>query len=67
MQSGSDAGHSAQRGFQSQDPVDAGGKEWWMLYQKEDRLRGDVITDFGFGGDVIWRMVTSCSLAPVKD
>lgn len=28
----------------------AGWKEWWMLYPEKNRLRGDVITDFGLGG-----------------
>lgn len=37
-----------------------------MLYQEKNRLRGDVITDFGLGGDVIWRMATSCSPSPVR-
>lgn len=40
--------------------------EQWMLYQKENRLRGDVITELGLGGDVIWRMATSCSPSPVR-
>lgn len=34
--------------------------------KKNPRLRGDVITDSGLGGDVIWRMATSCSLSPVR-
>lgn len=34
--------------------------------KKKNRLRGDVITDSGLGGDVIWRMATSCSPSPVR-
>lgn len=32
---------------------------------QEKQAEGDVITDFGLGGDVIWRMATSCSPSPV--
>lgn len=38
---------------------------WWLLCHRKNRLRGDVITDFGLGGDVTWRMATSCSPSPV--
>jgi hypothetical protein len=48
------------------ESMKAGQKEWWMLCQKKNKLRGDVITDFGLGGDVIWRMATSCSPSPVR-
>lgn len=48
------------------ESMKAGRKEWWMLHQKKNRLRGDVITDFGLGGDVIWRIATSCSPSPVR-
>lgn len=61
----SNAGHSARRCFRSR--IHEGRlKEWWMLDREKNRLRGDVITDFGFRGDVIWRMATSCSPSPVR-
>jgi hypothetical protein len=37
-----------------------------MVCQKTHRLRGDVIADSALGGDVIWRMATSCSPSPVR-
>lgn len=52
------------------DAVRAGIREgrsegWWLLRHRKNRLRGDVITDFGLGGDAGWRMATSCSPSPV--